>query len=180
MITHYLNIATQYASGVSSGSIIAGAEVVAACRRFLSDLKRDDLEMREHDPDLAINIMQSTLVHAQGEDIEGRPLLGKPFMLEPWEIFIVFNLLGFYYKGTNRRRYTEAFIEVARKNGKTSFIAGLAWAVAIIQRHSGSVCYIVAAALKQTLQAFHFLTFSLQYQKIDKIHIPKAGWNARR
>lgn len=169
MITHYKAVAVRYANDVVSGSIISGAEVIAACRRFLSDLERDDLELREHDPDLAINIMQTTLVHAQGEDIEGKPLLGKPFMLEPWEIFIVFNLLGFYYKGTNRRRFNEAFIEVARKNGKTSFIAGLAWAVAIIQRHSGSVCYIVAAALKQTLQAFHFLTFSLQYQKIDSM-----------
>lgn len=169
MITHYLSVAVRYADEVLSGGIVAGAEVVEACRRFKSDLQRDDLEMREHDPDLAINIMQTTLVHAQGEDIEGHPLLGKPFMLEPWEIFIVFNLLGFYYKGTNRRRFNEAFIEVGRKNGKTSFIAGLAWAVAIIQRHSGSVCYIVAAALKQTLQAFHFLTFSLQYQKIDHL-----------
>jgi len=169
MITHYKAVAVRYAKDVVSGSIISGAEVIAACRRFLSDLERDDLELREHDPDLAINIMQTTLVHAQGEDIEGKPLLGKPFMLEPWEIFIVFNLLGFYYKGTNKRRFNEAFIEVARKNGKTSFIAGLAWAVAIIQRHSGSVCYIVAAALKQTLQAFHFLTFSLQYQKIDSM-----------
>ena len=169
MITHYKAVAVRYANDVVSGSIISGAEVIAACRRFLSDLERDDLELREHDPDLAINIMQTTLVHAQGEDIEGKPLLGKPFMLEPWEIFIVFNLLGFYYKGTNKRRFNEAFIEVARKNGKTSFIAGLAWAVAIIQRHSGSVCYIVAAALKQTLQAFHFLTFSLQYQKIDSM-----------
>lgn len=169
MITHYLSVAVQYADDVIAGNIITGAEVVEACKRFKNDLKRPDLEMREHDPDLAINIMQSTLVHAQGEDIDGSPLLGKPFMLQPWEIFIVFNLLGFYYKGTNTRRFNEAFIEVARKNGKTSFIAGLAWAVAIIQRHSGSVCYIVAAALKQTLQAFHFLTFSLQYQKIDHL-----------
>ena len=169
MITHYLHIAKQYADDVVSGKIIAGKEIVEACRRFNEDLQRDDLEMREHDPDLAINIMQTTLVHAQGEDLDGSPLLGRPFILQPWQVFIVFNLLGFYYKGTNERRFKEAFIEVARKNGKTSFIAGLAWAVAIMQRHSGSVCYIVAAALKQTLQAFHFLTFSLRYQKIDQL-----------
>ena len=169
MAKRFRAVAVKYAEDVVTGRITIGAEVVAACRRFLDDLKRDDIELRDHEPDLAINIMQTTLVHAQGEDIEGRPLLGRPFILEPWEVFITFNLLGFYYKGTERRRYNEAFIEVARKNGKTSFIAGLAWAVAIIQRHSGSVCYIVAAALKQTLQAFHFLTFSLQYKKIDKL-----------
>ena len=169
MAKRFRQVAIQYAQDVVAGKVIIGAEVVAACQRFLDDLKRDDLELRSHDPDLAINIMQTTLVHAQGEDLNGAPLLGRPFILEPWEIFIVYNLLGFYFKGTDRRRFNEAFIEVARKNGKTSFIAGLAWAVAIIQRHSGSVCYIVAAALKQTLQAFHFLVFSLQYHKLDKV-----------
>ena len=169
MIKHFKSVAVKYADDVISGEIIAGKEVVAACERFKSDLERDDLELREHDPDLAINIMQTTLVHAQGEDIDGSPLLGKPFILQPWQVFIVFNLLGFYYKGTEERRYKEAFIEVARKNGKTSMIAGLAWAVSIMQRHSGSVCYIVASALKQTLQAFQFLTFSLRYQKLDKM-----------
>lgn len=167
MTKHFKTVAIEYAKGVAAGDVVAGKEIVAACSRFLADLERNDLELREHDPDMAINIMQNTLVHAQGEDLEGHPLLGQPFILQPWQVFIVYNLLGFYYKGTQERRFKEAFIEVARKNGKTSLIAGLAWAVAIIQRHSGSVCYIVAAALKQTLQAFHFLTFSLKYQKID-------------
>lgn len=106
------------------------------------------------------------LVHSKGEDLDGLPLLGKPFKLEPWEVFIVYNLLGFWYTGTNERRFKESFIELARKNGKTSFIAALAWAVAIIQRRSGSTVYIVGAALKQALQAFNFLLFSLEYQKI--------------
>ena len=102
------------------------------------------------------------LVHSKGEDLDGLPLLGKPFRLEPWEVFIVYNLLGFWYTGTNERRFKESFIELARKNGKTSFIAALAWAVAIIQRRSGSTVYIVGAALKQALQAFNFLLFSLE------------------
>ncbi len=168
MIQHFKEVAVKYADDVVSGKIVAGKEIIAACERFQQDLGRDDLELRENDPDLAINIMQTTLVHAQGEDLDGRPLLGKPFILQPWQVFVIYNLLGFYYKGTEERRYKEAFIEIARKNGKTSMIAGLAWAVSIMQRHSGSVCYIVASALKQTLQAFHFLTFSLEYQKINQ------------
>lgn len=172
MSKRYKKVAVQYADDVLAGKIITGAEVVSACERFMKDLQREDLELREHDPDLAINIIQGTLVHAQGEDLDGKPLLGRPFILQPWQVFVVYNLLGFYYKGTEKRRYNEAFIMIARKNGKTSFIAALAWAVAIMQRHSGSVCYIVAAALKQTLQAFHFLTFSLEYNKLaDKFDI---------
>ena len=163
----FKGIADKFADDCISGKKVVGAEIVAACKRYKKDLERDDLELKTHDPDLVINIMQSTLVHAQGEDLNGEPLLGKPFILQPWQVFTVYNLLGFYYKGTNERRYKEAFIEVARKNGKTAFVAGLAWAVAILQRKSGAKCYIVAAALKQTLEAFHFLTFSIRYNKLE-------------
>ena len=164
--------AIKYAKDVVNGKITAGAEIIAACERFLADLERDDLELRSRDPDTAIAIMETTLVHAQGEDMEGRPLLGKPFLLEPFQIFIVYNLLGFWYTGTNNRRFKEAFIELARKNGKTSFIAALAWAVAILQRKSGSKIYIVGAALKQAMESFNFILFSLRYKKVvDKFQV---------
>jgi len=115
----YRAIADQYAEDVLSGKEKrAGKDIIAACRRYQEDLKRDDLEIRPRDPDIAINIIQQTLVHAQGEDLEGRPLLGRPFLLQPFQIFIVYNLLGFWYKGTNNRRFKESFIELARKNGK--------------------------------------------------------------
>ena len=162
----YKDVCIAWAKDCVSGKNIVGKEVEQACQRFLDDLERDDIELRTKDPDMCINIIQNTLVHQQGEDLQGEPLMGKPFLLEPWQIFVVYNLLGFYYTGTNERRFKEAFIEVGRKNGKTSLVAGLAWAVSIIQRKSGSKTYIVANALKQTLEAFHFLTFSLNYQKI--------------
>lgn len=165
-IKSYKEEVDQYVRDVLAGNIIAGEEIKDACWRYQNDLDREDLELRCREPDIAINIMQTTLVHAQGEDLEGRPLLGRPFLLQPWQMFIIYNLLGFWYTGTNDRRYKEAFIEVGRKNGKTSMVAGLAWAVAILQRKSGSKVYIVAAALKQALQAFNFILFSLQYQKI--------------
>lgn len=163
----YRKTVEKYVEDVLSGrEKRAGAEVVAACQRYQNDLKRDDLELRTRDPDIAINIIQATLVHAQGEDLEGQPLMGRPFLLQPFQMFIVYNLLGFWYKGTNNRRFKEAFIELARKNGKTSFVAALSWAVTILQRKSGAKVYIVGAALKQALQSFNFLLFSLRYQQI--------------
>lgn len=162
-------VAIKYARDVVSGKEKrAGAEIKAACQRFLDDLERDDLELRTKDPDTAIALMEGLLVHNKGEDLDGNPLMGTPFLLEPFQVFLVYNLLGFYYKGTNNRRFKEAFIELARKNGKTSFVAALSFAVAIIQRHSGSTVYIVANALKQALQAFEFLLFSLDFHKISK------------
>lgn len=168
MAKSFKNVAIKYAEDVVSEKKIAGKEIILACQRFLDDLKRDDIELRTADPDLAINIMQSVLVHQQGEDLNGNPLQGKPFLLEPWQVFVTYNLLGFFFKGTNKRRYKEGFIEVGRKNGKTSFVAALALAVSILMRKSGSKTYIVASALRQTLEAFRFLTFSLHYQGLDK------------
>ena len=166
---HYKQTAIQYADDVVTGRIIIGEDVVNACRRFQQDMQREDIELRMRDPDLAINIMQTMLVHRQGEALDGTPMMGKPFILEPFQIFIVVNLLGWYYTGTQVRRFKEAFIELARKNGKTSMIAALAFAVGIIQRRSGSRIYIVAAALKQTMEAFNFIRFSLEYKKIDQL-----------
>lgn len=160
----YTATAKQYALDVVSGKQIAGAEVVLACQRFLNDLKRDDIELKPRDPNAVLSIMEGFFVHQQGEDIHGRPLLGRPFLLEPWQIFCVVNLLGWYYTGTDERRFKEGWIQVARKNGKTSFIAALAFAVGILQRKSGSKVYIVANALKQALEAFNFLKFNIDYK----------------
>ena len=140
--------------------------MINACRRFLEDLKRPELELRTKEPDAAVTIMEGIFVHRKGEALDGTPLLGKPFKLEPWEIFIVYNLLGFYYKGTNERRFKQALIFIPRKNGKTSLVASFSFAVAIIQRRSGSTVYVVAAALKQALESFNFLVFTLKYKKL--------------
>lgn len=164
----YAERAVQYAKDVITGKIVLGGDAVNACQRFLDDLKRDDLEFRTTQPDAACSIMEGLLVHRKGEALDGTPLLGKPFLLEDWEIFCVYNMLGFWKAGTQERRFKEVFIMTGRKNGKTSFIAGLALAVSIIQRQSGSTVYVVAAALKQALESFQFLDFSLQYKGLKE------------
>lgn len=162
----YKRTAIKYADDVISGKVIASNDVINACKRFKSDLDRKDLELRPRQADAAISIIEGLFVHRQGEALDGTPLLGKPLILEPWQIFIIYNLLGFWYKGTEERRYKEALIFIARKNGKTSMIAALSFAVAITQRKSGSRIYVVAAALKQALESFNFIVFSLKYKGI--------------
>lgn len=162
----YLQVAKDYASDVISGKIVASGDVINACKRFEEDLNRPDLVMKNEQPDQAISIMENIFVHKQGEAPDGSPLQGKPLKLEPWQIFIIYNLLGFWYKGTKERKYKEAWIMLGRKNGKTSFVAALAFAVALIQRKSGSKIYVVAAALKQALESFDFIKYSLRYKKI--------------
>lgn len=158
----------KFAQDIVDGVDIQCRDIVNACKRFFNDLERKDLELRTKDPDIVINLIESTIVLQQGEDMNGLPMLGKPFLLLPWMKFVVYNLLGFYKKGTHERRYKEAFIMVARKNSKTCFIAALAWAVSILQRESGSKAYIVANSLKQAMEAFRFLKFSVTFNHFDE------------
>lgn len=172
MAKSYKSIAVNYANEIVSGKKLAGKEVVLACQRFLDDLKRDDLELRSTDPDFVIGIIEGVIVHKQGEDIKGKSLVGKPLVLQPWQVFIVYNLVGFYFKGTNERRFKEGFIEVPRKNGKTAFIAALAFALALLERLSGSKIYITAASLKQASQSFENIVYTLKHQKmIDQFRV---------
>ncbi|WP_404466549.1 terminase large subunit [Planococcus rifietoensis] len=152
----------EYAESVSKGEKIAGKELVQASKRFLEDLKNEIYEFNPKDAEFVIQIIEKTFVHDQGERLDGTPLRGEPFLLEPWQKFIIYNLLGFYHKGTIIRRYKEAFIFLPRKNGKTRFVAALSWALALLERKSGSKIYIVGAALRQAQQAFNFINFNLR------------------
>lgn len=157
-----------YVEGVLKGKLIVGKEIVLACARYKADLQRDKFDFREKEADKVINIMETMMVHAKGEDLEGNSLMNTPFKLEPWEKFIIYNLLGFYFKGTDERRFKEAFIFIPRKNGKTSFVGGLAFALSIVEAASGATLYIVAAAQKQAQQSFDFIHHSLRAKGFDK------------
>lgn len=166
MAKSYKSIAVKYAQDVVSGKEVAGEDRILACQRFLNDLKRKDLDLHTMEPDFVIAVIEQFIVHKQGEDINGVSLVGKPLILVPWQIFIVYNLVGFYWKGTQERRYKEGFIFVPRKSGKTLFAAGLAWGLSLLERRSGAKLYITAAALKQSRQAFDDITYSLRNKGI--------------
>lgn len=151
----------EYAESIVNGKKSACKETIQSCERFLQDLENDDYDFNPKDAEFVIQIIEKTFVHDKGEKLDGTPLQGEPFLLEPWQKFIVYNLLGFFQKGTKIRRFKEAFIFVPRKNGKTRFVAALSWALALLERKSGSSIYIVGSALRQAKQSFEFINFNL-------------------
>lgn len=159
----YFGIAMNYATDVVEGRLIVGAEVVKACQRFLNDLERPEFELRHKDPDFVCGIIERLMVHRQGEDLDGNSIVNTPVYLQPWQTFVVYNLVGFYFTGTNERRFKEAFIFIPRKNGKTMFNACLAFALSLLERKSGSTMYIIAAALKQACEAFDDIMYTMEY-----------------
>ena len=157
----------EYVKSIVEQRKIACEELIQACQRFLDDLVSKDYDFDPKDAEFVIQIIEKTFKHKKGESLDGIPLRGTPLKLEPWQKFIIYNLLGFFKRGTKIRRFKEAFIYIPRKNGKTSFVAALAWALGLLQRKSGSAIYIVAADLKQARQSFDFINFNIQRMDPD-------------
>lgn len=166
-----------YAEGVVDGSIVAGADRIKGCKRFLDDIQSGQWDIRTKDADFVIGIIESTFKHRQGQALDGTPMRNKPFLLLPWQKFIIYGILIFFIPGTIERRVKEAFIFLPRKNGKTITISALAWALGLLERESGSTVYVVGAVLKQAMESYdnwiHNLTTGLYKDKQDAI---SNGW----
>lgn len=151
----------EYAESIRDGRKIACPELQQAVERFFRDLENPEYWMDYKAPEFCIQIIEKTICHQQGERLDGTPLRGEPFLLEPFHKFIIYNLVGFKLKGTEIVRFHEALIFIPRKNIKTSFAAALAWALSLLYRRSGAKTYIASAALMQSLESFNFLKYNV-------------------
>jgi len=118
--------ATAYARDVASGKIIAGPHVRDACNRHLADLKRKDLIW---DRDAALRVIGFftdvlTVEKEVRDDYGDVESLAVPFVLEPWQKFVVGSLFG-WKKSDGLRRFRRAFVEIGKGNGKSPMAAGI-------------------------------------------------------
>lgn len=154
MVSHEQEV-NKYIEDVLDGTLIVNDDTKLVVQRFL-DLK-EKYEYRKKPADDIINLIETTITHQQGEMLDGTPLEGTPFLLLPFQKFIVYSIMSFYKHGTKERVVKECLIFIPRKNGKTSLVAGLSWAFSLYYRASGSKCYVVSNALKQSMESFTFL-----------------------
>lgn len=136
-------------------------DVQAACKRFLADLQDPRWDFRTDMAESIIDIIETLFSHQQGEDLSGRPMRGRPLTLEPFQLFIIYNICGFFLPGTDIRRYQEAVLMLARKNGKTPFATALCWALGLWYSKSFSKIKTVAGSMKQNMEGFGFLSYNL-------------------
>lgn len=165
-------VVSKYVDSILSGKKIACKMLRLACERFKRDLNNPAFELRPQLPELAIAIIENTFTHRQGEKLDGTPLRGTPFLLEPYHKFIIYNLLGFYNADSKITRFHEAFIFIPRKNIKTTFAGALAHALGVINRKSGTKIYIVSAGLPQSLESWNFMRENVENaEDSDRYHI---------
>lgn len=115
----YKAIFNQYIQDINTGKIAAGIYTKKAIKRFQEDLKRskDADYLYFFDWDAVIQVCSFA------EELKPADLNGKKIVLLPWQIFCFANLEGWRHKAEpDRKRYRMAYIEVNRKNGKTTGI----------------------------------------------------------
>lgn len=111
-------VVLEYAESIRDGRKVACKELRQAVDRFFADLDNDEYDFAPKGPEFCIQIIEKTLCHQQGEKLDGTPLRGKPFLLEPFHKFIIYNLLGFKLKGTDVVRFHEALILSLERTSK--------------------------------------------------------------
>ena len=157
-----LKVVNKYCADILSGAIPAGIHLIGAIIRYQKDLLRDDLEFRE---DAVLKVIQfiRKLKHFTGKHA------GKQFTLKPWQMFIVANLYGFYNKdGT--RRFQTAYLEMARKNGKTALVAALSLYHLIDDGEEGAEILFTANSLDQSKIGFNMVNgFTRKYDPDARI-----------
>lgn len=135
-----------YIDGVLSGRIVASKMVRDACQRHRDDLAKKDWAFR-FDEELAERAIAffPLLTHSVGD------YRGQPFVLYPWQMFIVWVLIGWRRVSDGLRRFDEAYLSVGRGNGKSAFAAALLLLLFGFDTpiEFGAECYTVATKEKQ-------------------------------
>ena len=110
----------RYVDGVSAGDIVACRWVRLAVERHQRDVKAGKRRGLYFDQGAVERILRffTHLKHSKGE------WAGQVFEPEPWEVFILGTIFGWKRKEDDTRRFRTGYIEVARKNGKSTLLAG--------------------------------------------------------
>jgi phage terminase large subunit-like protein len=142
-------VAVKYAKDVLTGKIVAGKLVKLACKRFIDDWKNGKARGLIWRRDKAQHVIDffGFLKHTKGE------WGGQTFVLLPWQVFVLANMFGWYY-ADGTRRFKEIYIEVARKNGKSTLMAGIGLYMLFADGEPGAEVYSAATKKDQARIVF--------------------------
>jgi phage terminase large subunit-like protein len=146
---NYIAIATRYAEDVVSGKILACQWTIKACQRQLDDLekaKSKEFPFR-FDKESAARICRfiELLPHIKGKWAKN----GARIELQPWQIFILTAAFGWMRRDTGLRRFKTAYLEMPRKQGKSSLSSGVGIYCVCADGEAGAECYSAATTRDQ-------------------------------
>lgn len=117
-----MNYAKDYAEKVVAGKIVAGKKVILAAKRYLNDLEKaqnDDFGYF-YDNERANKVIKFM-------EILPDPKTMRAYPLADFQRFIIANMYGWWKKDkSSERRFRKGMLSMARKNGKSILISGIA------------------------------------------------------
>lgn len=139
-----LDRANRYIKGVLDGSVDACKWVKLACQRQADDLKDKTIGFI-FDEARANRVVKfaEALPH-----IKGSQYAGKKLEMMDWQCFILTTVFGWVDK-TGNRRFKTAYIEVPRKNGKSTMSAPVALYLLAADGEPGAEVYSAATTRDQ-------------------------------
>lgn len=142
--------AHQYALDVQSGEILANRYIKLAVARYFNDLGTAEKRGFYFDEEKAWHAIEffDYIRHWKGK------FAGKPFILTPFQHFLLWNIFGWMRSDTHTRRFQTAYIEISRKNGKTALAAGIALYLLIADGEPGAEIYSAATKKDQAKLSF--------------------------
>lgn len=117
-----MNYVKDYAEKVISGEILAGKKVILAAKRFINDLERQEDDDFEYyfDNERANKVIGFMEILPDPKTMQAYPLAD-------FQKFIIGNMYGWWRKDDNsKRRFRKGMLSMARKNGKSILISGVA------------------------------------------------------
>ncbi|MEI0579435.1 terminase large subunit [Brachyspira pilosicoli] len=116
-----------------------------AVKRHLDDIEKSKnndypFYFDEDEAKRPITFIQS-LVHTKGE------WANHNIILESWEQFIIASIFGWRRKENKLRRYKKAYVQVSRKNGKTTFASGI-----------GNYCFFCDSPAEAGVEIYYIAT----------------------
>lgn len=142
--------ATDFARAVVSKQLVAGPDIRRAGRRHLRDLRQGPKRGLRWDlaaAQFAIGFFEDVLC------LNGGEFEGKPFVLAPWQAFIVGSLFG-WKREDGYRRFRTAFIETAKGSGKSPLAAGIGLFGLVADNESRAEVYAAATKRDQAMVLF--------------------------
>ncbi len=154
----YVADAVQYARDVVKGRVVACKYVRQACKRHLDDLakvKTAEWPYKFDDPKAhRVCRFIEKLPHTKGKWARPQRGVVNTIKLEPWQLFFVCTLFGWVEKTTGLRRFTEAYLEVPRKNAKSTLAAAIGLYMLVMDNEYGAEVYSGATKEKQAMEVF--------------------------
>lgn len=114
-----MNYLKEYYRQIQEGEILVGKELLTVLEGLIDDLNNPRYIFDEKPGKIRIDFIETFCKHTKS------PFNGEPFILELWEKAVLQVAYGFKMADTNLRRFNEVLLLIARKNGKTTFIAGI-------------------------------------------------------